>query len=270
MNARYAPARRQRINSGRRPAHVRKCARSSAHALGALVHALDAPSEPPARAKALEPARPVPRLPAGRGRPRAARREGPRSGGFVFHHLGEGHEQDLEVEHERPVVDVPDVEGAAALPVRRAAAMDRRPPGHARPKLVATRLLGGTVRQISRRQRTRPDQAHLAAQHIDQCAGRPSRLVARSQPPSRVKRCHSGSVAPPVRSRGPGAELQQLKRAAMTSGPDLTQQHRRAQRTAHRKRKQHEERPEHDQTPTAPSTSTARLAGQRSAVISDP
>jgi hypothetical protein len=46
MNARYAaPALRQRINSRWRPAlEARKCALSSAHALGALVHALDAPS----------------------------------------------------------------------------------------------------------------------------------------------------------------------------------------------------------------------------------
>ena len=48
---------------------------------------------------------------------------------------------------------------------------------------------------------------------------------------------------------GYGAELQQLKRAAMTSRPGLTQQHRRAERAPHRKRDQQEERPEHDQTP---------------------
>src|ERR1700741_4284789 len=62
--------------------------------------------------------------------------------------LAGGEPEDLQVERERAMVHVPDVQAQALLPGLRVAPVDLRPAGHAGPHLVLVRLLGGIERQV--------------------------------------------------------------------------------------------------------------------------
>ena len=76
----------------------------------------------------------------------------------------DGEEKDLEVEEKRAVVDVPDVEAEFLLPRKGVAAVDLRPAGDAGPDFMTTRLLGRIARKVSRGERARADEGHLAGE----------------------------------------------------------------------------------------------------------
>ena len=76
--------------------------------------------------------------------------------------LDHRHQKDLEVEPERPMVDITDVEREASLPAGGVAAVRRCPTGASGAHLVPACLVGRTVVEVVDEQVTRPDQAHVA------------------------------------------------------------------------------------------------------------
>jgi hypothetical protein len=78
----------------------------------------------------------------------------------------DGKEKDLEVEEKGAVVDVPDVEAEFLLPRKGVATVDLRPAGDAGTNFMASRLLGRIARKVSRRERARADEGHLAGKDM--------------------------------------------------------------------------------------------------------
>ena len=66
------------------------------------------------------------------------------------------------------MVDIPDVIGELLLPAQGIAAVDLGPAGDARLHLHASRLEGVVERQVTHQQGPRADDAHVAAQHVDE------------------------------------------------------------------------------------------------------
>src|SRR5512139_3031860 len=93
-------------------------------------------------------------------------------GMLVDEAVPEGHEEDLEVEGERPVLDVEDVVLDALLDRGVAApAVDLRPAGEAALDLVAQHVARDALAELvdeDRPLRARPDEAHLPAEDVDQ------------------------------------------------------------------------------------------------------
>ena len=82
------------------------------------------------------------------------------------HNLDGGACQNLEVERQSDVVDIPDVEGELLLPGEGVSAVDLAPAGDARGDLVTPRLLWRVPVEIADEERSRPDEAHVAAEHV--------------------------------------------------------------------------------------------------------
>ncbi len=78
------------------------------------------------------------------------------------------HDEDAQVEQERPVVHVPDVHLEALVPRDGVSAVDLRPSGDSRADLVPASLLGIVARQVLHEQRPRPHDAHLAEKDVDE------------------------------------------------------------------------------------------------------
>src|SRR6059036_2172607 len=83
-------------------------------------------------------------------------------------HEPRGASKDPQVEPERLVLDVPDVELDPLRPRQRGAAVDLGPAGDARFNLQPTALPGGVLLDLNGDRRTRADDRHLAAEHIPQ------------------------------------------------------------------------------------------------------
>src|SRR5690625_551067 len=81
-------------------------------------------------------------------------------------HLDQGAGKDLEVEPERAVLHVPEVEGELLLPFQRIAAVDLRPAGDPRPHVMAAPLALTVEWQVLHQQWARPHEAHVAAQDV--------------------------------------------------------------------------------------------------------
>ena len=75
-------------------------------------------------------------------------------------------EKNFEVEEERTVVDVPDVEAKLLFPRKGVASVHLRPAGDAWTNLVAARLFGRIARKVSRGERARADKGHLAGKDV--------------------------------------------------------------------------------------------------------
>ena len=75
-------------------------------------------------------------------------------------------EKDLEVEEKRAVVDVPNVEAELLFPRKGVAAVYLRPAGDSGSNLVASRLFGRIARKVSRGERARADEGHLAGKDV--------------------------------------------------------------------------------------------------------
>ncbi len=130
-----------------------------------------------------------------------------------------------QVEHElTPVVDVPDVERELGVPPERVAAVDLGPAGDAWPHVVAALLLGRVAPQVPHQQRARPDQAHVAAQHVPQLR----QLVDRggAQEPAESSQALGVGQRPAVGADGVahGAELDHRERHAAPPGPLLAEE----------------------------------------------
>lgn len=76
--------------------------------------------------------------------------------------------QDAEIERETLVVDVPEIVGEFPLPIEAVASVHLRPAGDSGADVVTAHLFRRVAAEICSEQRTRPDQAHLAAEHVDQ------------------------------------------------------------------------------------------------------
>src|SRR4051794_24380370 len=76
--------------------------------------------------------------------------------------------KDAKVEHQAPVVDVPDVESEAFLPTGRVTTVDLGPardPGKYR---VTPGLVGRVQREVLDQQRAGADQAHVTAENVQE------------------------------------------------------------------------------------------------------
>src|SRR6478672_663376 len=77
-------------------------------------------------------------------------------------------EENLQVEHERPVVDVPEVKAQGLLPGEVAAAADLPEAGEPRSHAQAPDRVRFVAGDLARQRRTRPDEGHLALENVDQ------------------------------------------------------------------------------------------------------
>src|SRR5436190_6159207 len=156
--------------------------------------------------------------------------------------LREGREQDLRVQPERPVLDVPRVLLEPLGPADLLAALHLRPAGYPGPHRQPPAVTGGIVRDLLDQVRPRPDEAHLALQNVDQlrqlvearppqeaAAARDPRIVGQEppwigepEPLSRLDRVdhHRSELQHPERLADPaGALLSDQRRAAVVE-PD--------------------------------------------------
>src|SRR6516165_4880702 len=72
----------------------------------------------------------------------------------------------LQIEPQRTIINVPDVEGEAMLPRYRVAAVDLSPASKARANLITPHLLRRMIGNVFHEQRPGPDQAHLPPDHV--------------------------------------------------------------------------------------------------------
>src|SRR5262249_31401422 len=80
--------------------------------------------------------------------------------------LAERAPEDLQVEPEGPVVEVPEVQVDSLRPADRLAPVHLRPAGDARLDRQAAAVVVGVAGDLLDEIRARPDEAHLAAQHV--------------------------------------------------------------------------------------------------------
>ena len=135
------------------------------------------------------------------------------------------HPENLDIEPERPVVDVPDIVFEFFLPADGIATIDLRPAGDAGAHLVAAGLFRRVAVEVFHQQRARPDQAHVALEDVEQFgefveaggaqefAEGGQALVVGEQVPLRVALV------------GHGAELVHGERFTMHAGPGLAEEH---------------------------------------------
>src|SRR5439155_4705999 len=118
----------------------------------------------------------------------------------------EGLRQDRDVQPDRPVLEVVEVEPDEVVEAEARAARDLPEAGHAREHEVALAVPGLEVLVVAERQRPRADEAHLAAEHVPELRD----LVEREAPQERADRGHA-RVFPDLEQRpvgvGRGLEL---------------------------------------------------------------
>src|SRR5437660_6927888 len=102
----------------------------------------------------------------------AARLAGPPPAGRALVGAAEKRErrarEDLQVDQWRAVLDVPEVQLDALLPGQRGPAVDLRPAGDPRLHVETAALSRGVALDLVGERRARPDQAHVAANHVPQ------------------------------------------------------------------------------------------------------
>src|SRR5437764_907771 len=126
----------------------------------------------------------------------------------------EGPPEDVEVETEARVVDVPDVERELLLPRDRVPAAHLGEPGDPRAHVVTSRLLGGVALEVLHQERARPDERHVAAEHVPELR----QLVERAGPEERAEPGEPGVVGLPADTGAHRAELEQRERAPLVAG----------------------------------------------------
>ena len=75
-------------------------------------------------------------------------------------------EKNFEVEEERTVVDVPDIQAKLLFPRKGVASVDLGPAGDARTDFVAARLFGRIAWKVSHGERARADEGHFAGKDV--------------------------------------------------------------------------------------------------------
>src|SRR5690554_3412032 len=76
--------------------------------------------------------------------------------------------KDFEVQPERNMIDIPDIQAELFFPRNRVSPVDLRPSSNARLNLMPSRLFGRVAVQVVHQQRARTDQTHVALKHVDQ------------------------------------------------------------------------------------------------------
>ena len=144
-----------------------------------------------------------------------------------------GEPDDPEVDAGRGVVDVPDVVAELGGPVEGVAAVHLGPARDAGRGVEAAALLGVVPLDVGEWQRTRADEAHVAAHHVPQL--REFVETARSQQPPEARQALVVGQQGAVGAAGVGhaAELDDLDRLAVTARSSLPEQHRRAEPQPH-------------------------------------
>ena len=127
--------------------------------------------------------------------------------------LPDGLNEDLEVEPQRLMIDVPHVESELVLPRDGIPAADLGETGDPGPDLVAASLLWGVAVEITHQEGTRPDEAHVALHHVPEPgelvkAGAAEELSERNQP-----LCVRQKLSVRPHSVGHGSKLDHLERA---------------------------------------------------------
>src|SRR5215210_4548136 len=148
--------------------------------------------------------------------------------------MADRRDDDPEVEPERPVVDIPDVEDEAVVPAYEVPALHLGEPSDAGLHVVPSCLLRRIARQVLEQEWPWSHDAHLALDDVPQLrqlveAGSPEN---RSQPRDTCVQWHDGSVGPERITHRP--ELDDRERRALVAWADLPEQHRAPHRRADR------------------------------------
>lgn len=153
-------------------------------------------------------------------------------------HFPDGEQKDARIEPEALVVDVPYVEAEFLLPGEGIAAVDLGPAAEAGHHVVAAGLLRGIQGQVLHQQGPGADEAHLAAQDVEQ----PRQFVDRGGPqPAAEGREPLGigeQGAAAVAGVGHRAELQQPEGPAAVAGALLAEEGGGTEAPAHQKANQ--------------------------------
>ncbi len=141
----------------------------------------------------------------------------------------DGAQQDAQVERERAVLDVPDVELDPLGPRERGAAVDLRPARQPGLDLEPAALALGVALDLVGERRARADEAHLAAQHVPQLGQLVDRGLAQQVADARDARV--ALVDRVARALGVGvddhrAQLQHLERLAVAADALLAEEDR--------------------------------------------
>ena len=164
--------------------------------------------------------------------------------------LADGADDDHDVHAQRPPLDVIEIvidprNRRAGLGRTSPAAADLREPGNARPRRMALKVVWHEVfvrqfrRQHSRNMRSRPDQRHVALDHVEQLRNFVEAGLAQNPPDRRHARIalnrlpYAALVAGIVAH---GAELVDLEAAVSIPVPVLKEQHRARRRRLYRDR----------------------------------
>jgi len=130
-------------------------------------------------------------------------------------------EEDLEVQAQGAVLDVPDVELDALVPGKRRAPVDLGPAGDPRTHLEPSPLAGRVLIDLGLDRRTRPDERHLAAHDVDEVRELVERQPPDDRPGARDPRIAlvDGDARPHgLRARDHGPQLEHLER--LPTAPD--------------------------------------------------
>ena len=161
--------------------------------------------------------------------------------------LCDRHLQDAQVEPERTVVHVPDVERELLVPGQRVAPVHLAPARDTRPDLVATHLLGRVARQVLGKERARTDEAHVAGDHIEELGelieARTPQEAAQSGDPLSIR--EAGPIAFSLFDHG--SKLQNGEQLSVQARPLLAEQDRAAHRDSDGDSNKREDRQEHDE-----------------------
>ncbi len=152
---------------------------------------------------------------------------------FAREEFPDRQDDDLEVQPQRAVIDVPHVQREFLLPGERVAPVDLRPTGDPGPHLVTAGLLRRVAGQVLHQQRARADQAHVTFEHVEKLRQLIEAKTAQKAPesckPLRVR--EQGALR--VAGVGHGAEFVEGEGLAVQSGALLAKEHGRAEFEAH-------------------------------------
>ena len=162
-------------------------------------------------------------------------------------HLPCREQDDAKIQEKGAMINVPDVQVKAPLPVRHISTIDLRPTCEARVDVMAAHLMRSVKRKILHQERAWTDDTHVSAQDIHKLG----KLVQaqRTDDPPELGQADSISewLALFIRRLGHRSELVDMERATFVTGSDLREEDRRALKDPNTKRDQEDQRREHDQ-----------------------
>jgi hypothetical protein len=87
---------------------------------------------------------------------------------FTPEDLPDGIKEDAYIEHEGPVIDIPDIQPEFIVPTQGVPPIHLRPAGHPWQHMVPSSLFGSVAIQVLHQEWTGTNQAHLSFQHIEE------------------------------------------------------------------------------------------------------